>query len=151
MATKTEIVKEVLKIISDEFDVEFQDMFNYVRLYMSLSDSQECKPKTNVCCESGKGHKSRCHAYVKKTEGVVEQCSRQQSHGCFCAMHSRHHKEGRLKHGYIKAEKKSESNKSIRKLEKISLTSGQLFCDSMTGKIYYSPDDGTEEVTAVSI
>lgn len=147
--TKTEFVKTVLKLVSEEFDVEFQDMFNYVRLCICLTDDERFD-----MCESnaGAGQNNTCHAHVKKPDGTVSQCTRGKVNGCFCAMHDRHHKEGRLKHGYIKTKDESKSNnKSIRKLEKLSLTSGQLFYDPMTGKIYYSPEDNREEVNEVYV
>jgi hypothetical protein len=75
--SQLELIASVLRIISDEFDIEYEDMYRYIKLRMKLND------KVTMPEKKRNNEKNKCMAYVKNATGV-SQCDRGATCGDFC-------------------------------------------------------------------
>lgn len=141
-----ELITTVLRIVSDEFDIEYEDMYRYIKLRMRLNDKPKI-PETTTTANKGK---KQCLAYVKNATGI-SQCDRGATCENFCKTHFKQHNEGKLKHGHLQEVIGNGLAKTIRKVNKIQLLPDHhLYQDPRTGQIYISDGHKSIEVSVHS-
>lgn len=120
LATHTKLV---LQIISERYDIDFEDMNNLVNLQLQYNRSlhQECQERDGVTC----------FAYVKNKNGVCR-CARGQTNEQFCKTHHKLFLENKLPHGYHK------KRNIVLETEKIVIRNVDYLLDRKTRKLYSS-------------
>lgn len=124
MSDSTSHIKQILQIISQRYDIDFEDMYNLVCLHLQknscIDDYKETEdPKT-------------CYALVRNKKGVCR-CARGPTHGQFCKTHHQQFTDNKLQHGYHK------KTNTIRETEKITINNIDYLLDKKTNKVYSVP------------
>lgn len=112
---------KILSLISDRYDIDYEDLFNLVSLELNFDRILQCENTTEA---------STCHAFIKSKNGVCR-CSRGKSNNDFCKTHYRQYCEDKLPHGYY-----NPSPKKINEVAQICVNGKKYLYDNVSNKVY---------------
>jgi hypothetical protein len=119
--------ENVLKIISERFDIDYEDMFNLISLELKFDT---LVPTTK---HSHTENETTCFAYVNNKKGICR-CARGKTFGDFCKTHYNHYMAGTLTNGFYSPK----TGPSIETI-KITINKKEYLYEPIKRKIYSLP------------
>jgi hypothetical protein len=119
--------RNVLKIISEKFDINYDDMMNLINLELNLRGIYETHDK--------------CHAYISVENDVRCRCKNDKSKSIICNTHYMANKNNELKYGFVPPTKKD-----IIATEKVVVGKNTYLYDKIRRKLYTIPKPNEQSV-----
>jgi hypothetical protein len=124
--------KNILKIIADNYDLDYDDMFNLVNLEMNFGTKRINKDDSNF-------DDTKCYAFVKNKNGICR-CNRGKTSENFCKTHYSQMQTGKLQYGCV------QTQKTVVPVQKIQMNDADYLYDNISKKVYSMPKNNSQPV-----
>jgi hypothetical protein len=125
---------QILQLISENFEIDFDDMFNLISLHLPSVLKKHCVMTETKCSDV------KCIANISNSNGIVR-CSRSQKDGAdFCGIHHKMHLAGKMKHGTVTNTSHQASKKARKTIQVVQCVVNDVlyFVEPKSKKTYNS-------------